>query len=65
MEVTRTVQIQVTEIVDSKDVGEEGITLPAENVEKDIREMFKDADQVLVEVKDFIRDGDTAETHQN
>lgn len=56
MEVTRTVQIQVTEIVDSKDVGEEGITLPAENVEKDIREMFKDADQVLVEVKDFIRE---------
>lgn len=56
MEVTRTIQIQLTSIVDSKDVGEEGITLPAEDVEKNIRAMFDDADQVLVEVKDFVRD---------
>ena len=56
MEVTRTIQIQLTSVVDSKDVGEEGITLPAEDVEKNIRAMFDDADQVLVEVKDFVRD---------
>lgn len=66
MEVTRTIQIQVTEIVDSKDIGGNTHDLPPiEYLEKDIREIFKDADQVLVEVKDFIRDGDTAETHQN
>lgn len=58
MEITRTIQIQLTSIVDSKDVGEEGITLPAEDVEKNIRTIFDDADQVLVEVKDFIREGD-------
>jgi len=57
MEITRTIQIQVTEIVDSKDIGENTPDLrPVEYLEKDIREMFKDADQVLVEVKDFIRE---------
>lgn len=66
MEVTRTIQIQATVIVDSKDIGGNTPALPPiEHLEKDIREIFKDADQVLVEVKDFIRDGDTAETHQN
>ena len=59
MEITRTIQIQVTEIVDSKDIGENTPDLrPIEYLEKDIREMFKDADQVLVEVKDFVRDCD-------
>ena len=59
MEITRTIQIQVTEIVDSKDIGENTTDLrPIEYLEKDIREMFKDADQVLVEVKDFVRDCD-------
>ena len=57
-EITRTIQIQLTSVVDSKDVGEEGITLPAEDVEKNIRAMFDDADQILVDVKDFIREGD-------
>lgn len=57
MEITRTIQIQVTEIVDSKDIGENTPDLrPIEYLEKDIREIFKDADQVLVEVKDFIRE---------
>lgn len=59
MEVTRTIQIEVTEIVDSKDIGENTPDLrPIEYLEKDIREMFKDADQVLVTVKDFVRDCD-------
>lgn len=57
MEITRTIQIQVTEIVDSKDIGGNTPDLrPVEYLEKDIREMFKDADQVLVDVKDFIRE---------
>ena len=56
-EITRTIQIQVTEIVDSKDIGGNTPDLrPIEYLEKDIREIFKDADQVLVEVKDFIRE---------
>ena len=66
MEVTRTIQIQVTQIFDSKDIEENTPDIrPAEWMERDIKEMLRDSDQVLVEVKDFIRDGDTAETHQN
>ena len=56
MEVTRTIRIRLTSVVDSKDVGEEGIILPAEDVEENIRAIFDDADQVFVEVKDFVRD---------
>jgi len=65
MEVTRTIQIkvQVTSIVDSKDIGEttpdiRPIEYLEKDVEKNIKELFKDADQVLVSVKakDFIRE---------
>lgn len=57
MEVTRTIQIQVTGIIDSKDIGENTPDIrPAEWIERDIRHMFREYDQVLVEVKDFVRD---------
>lgn len=57
MVLTRTIQIQVTSVVDSKDIGAETPdTRPTEYVEQSIKELFKDADQVLVEVKDFIGD---------
>lgn len=57
MEVTRTIQIQVTRIVDSKDIGAgTPIFIPKGYVEQEIREMFPGSDQVLVEVKDFIRE---------
>ena len=57
MVLTRTIQIQVTNVVDSKDIGADTPdTRPTEYVEKCIKELFKDADQFLVEVKDFIGD---------
>lgn len=57
MEVTRTIQIQVTNIIDSKDIGENTPDIrPAEWMERDIKAMFRHSDQVLVEVKDFIRE---------
>lgn len=57
MEVTRTIQIQVTSVIDSKNIGENTPDIrPAEWMERDIRHMFRDSDQVLVEVKDFVRD---------
>lgn len=57
MEVTRTIQIQVTGIIDSKNVGKNTPDIrPAEWLERDIRHTFREYDQVLVEVKDFVRD---------
>lgn len=57
MEITRTIQIQLTSIIDSKDIGADTPNfIPTEYVEQEVREMFKGADQVLVEVKDFIRE---------
>lgn len=57
MEVTRTIQIQITGVIDSKDIGENTPDIrPAEWVERDIKDMFSGYDQVLVEVKDFIRE---------
>ena len=59
MEVTRTIRIEVTQIVDSKDIGADTPdTRPTEYVEQSIKELFKDSDQVLVEVKDFIRENE-------
>lgn len=57
MEITRTIQIQITGVIDNKDIREDTPEfIPTEYVEQEVREIFKDADQVLVEVKDFIRD---------
>lgn len=57
MEVTRTIQVQVTGVVDSKNIGKNTPDIrPAEWLERDIRHMFREYDQVLVEVKDFVRD---------
>ena len=57
MEVTRVVQIEVTQIVDSKDIGEDTPDiLPTEWIERDIRALFRQSDQVNVTVKDFIRE---------
>lgn len=61
MEVTRTVQIQVTSIIDSKDIGENTPDIrPADHLKEDLEELlcmvFSGYDQVLVEVKDFIRE---------
>ena len=57
MEVTRTIQVQVTGIIDSKNVRKNTPDIrPAEWLERDIRHMFREYDQVLVEVKDFVRD---------
>ena len=52
MEVTRTIQIEVTAILetDGNDI------LPAELVERDIKHYFRQSDQVNVTVKDFIRE---------
>ena len=59
MEVTRTIQIEVTGIIDSKDIGENTPDIrPAEWMERDIRHMFRDFDQVNVTVKDFIRENE-------
>lgn len=57
MEVTRVIQIEVTQIVDSKDIGGDTPDIrPAEWMERDIRHLFRQADQVNVTVKDFVRD---------
>ena len=57
MELTRTIQIQVTSIVNSKDIGADTPdTRPTEYVEQSIKELFKDSDQVNVTVKDFVVD---------
>lgn len=57
MEVTRTIQVQVTGVIDSKNIGNNTPDIrPAEWLERDIRYMFREYDQVLVEVKDFVRD---------
>lgn len=57
MEVTRTIQIEVTGIIDSKDSGENTPDIkPAEWMERDIRHLFRECDQVNVTVKDFIRE---------
>lgn len=59
MEVTRTVQIELTGIIDSKDIGKNTPDIhPAEWMESDIRLMFRDFDQVNVTVKDFIRENE-------
>lgn len=65
MEITRTVQIQITIVGEMEDNYEQ---LTAEDVKREVYDWLvekEDADQVLVEVKDFIRDGDTSEAHQN
>lgn len=57
MEVTRTIQIEVTGIIDSKDIGKNTPDIrPAEWMERDIRYMFREYDQVNVTIKDFVRD---------
>lgn len=57
MEVTRTIQVQVTGVIDSKNIGNNTPDIrPAEWLERDIRYMFREYDQVLVEVKDFVGD---------
>ena len=57
MEVTRTIQVQVTGVIDSKNIGNNTPDIrPAEWLERYIRYMFREYDQVLVEVKDFVRD---------
>lgn len=57
MEVTRVIQIEVTGIIDSKDIGENTPDIkPAEWMERDLRNMFRDSDQVNVTIKDFIRE---------
>ena len=58
-EITRTIQIQITGICNSKDVREDTASftvIPTEYIESQIRDIFKDADQILVDVKDFIRE---------
>ena len=54
MEVTRVVQIEVTQIEEKKDIGE---VRPTEWMERDIRALFRQSDQVNVSVKDFVREG--------
>lgn len=58
-EITRTIQIQITGICNSKDVRADtpsfGV-IPKEYIESQIKDIFKDADQILVDVKDFIRE---------
>lgn len=57
MEITRVTQIEVTEIIDSKDIREDTpVYPPAEWLERDIRGLFRKADQCNVTVKDFVRD---------
>lgn len=57
MEVTRTIQIEVTGIIDSKDIGENTPDIkPAEWMERDLRYLFHEYDQVNVTIKDFIRE---------
>ena len=58
-EVTRTISIQITGICNSKDVREDTASftvIPKEYVESQIRDIFKDADQIIVDIKDFIRE---------
>ena len=57
MEVTRTIQIEVTGIIDSKDIGENTPDIkPAEWMERDLRYLVHEYDQVNVTIKDFIRE---------
>lgn len=58
MEITRTIQIQVTSVINSEDIEADTPDIrPIEHVKEDIEKMFAGNDQVLVTVKDFISDG--------
>lgn len=55
MEVTRTIQIEVTDIMHLHD-GEKVDIKSTDWIADDLKEMFRGSDQVNVTVKDFVRD---------
>ena len=58
MEITRTIQIQVTCVMNVDDDPTKPATIKStEWIKEDIEKLFSDNDQVLVTVKDFINDG--------
>ena len=57
-EITRTIQIQVTLIGDEETIKEVGSKDLANGIREGLIIKMGDADQVLVDVKDFIREGD-------
>lgn len=58
MEITRTIQIEVTGVIDSKDIEADTPDIrPADQLKEDLENLFSGYDHVLVTVKDFISDG--------